>query len=603
MATSDLHMQVTDYDYVRDAPGSGGSFAKLATLIKAARAEADRVQSTCLLFDNGDTFQGTPVSDVMAQEKRTEAHPMPAIMQALGYDAAGLGNHDLDYGLDHLAACLSQLTFPIVCSNMKTAHLPMLRQTCMLERDVQDCAGTSHKLQIGLVSSLPDKTALWSRFHLEDKAVLQPPLPSIRTSAAALRAQGADLIIVLAHMGIALFDEGPDAQNQINEVARINDVDLIVGGHTHLRFPGPDHADVHDVDIAKGTVHGKPVVQPGAAGTDLGVIDLRLTRSDAGRRWSVATETVRLVSTTDQTAPDADVTALAAPAHERTRHYLSAEVARLANPMHSYFALADPSPLTTLFAQAKLMAIREATAGTEYASLPLLAAASSPLSGGLDGPENFIFLDKGPLQRRHIAGMNPYANNVWAVKTTGAQIVDWLERSALIFTKLVENAPDQPLIDARVPGFRYDAIYGLEYSIDPREAARFDAAGTRRAGTEGRIKSITWDGKPLDPAQSFLVAVTDHRAGGGGLYKPFASEEIVVRGSAPVQEVVLRYLQREDCSVVRGTKPWRFVPDMNRSAVLFTAPDAADHLNDIAHLHPEPCGVNAGGFLKVRLHL
>lgn len=94
LATSDLHMQMTCFDYVNDRPNTGGSLAKLATLIKKARREADEAGAACLLLDNGDTFQGTPMADLLARDEIHGPHPMVQAMNALHYDAGGLGNHD-----------------------------------------------------------------------------------------------------------------------------------------------------------------------------------------------------------------------------------------------------------------------------------------------------------------------------------------------------------------------------------------------------------------------------------------------------------------------------------------------------------------------------
>ena len=602
MATSDLHMQMTAFDYVRDKAGSGGSLATIATLIKIQREEAEKENRSCLLFDNGDTYQGNPVADVIAQSDTGDDHPVAKILAALNYGACGLGNHDFDHGLEYLETCLSQSGLPTVCSNLSTAHLPMVTKRHLLTRNVTAPDGQIYSVRIGIVSSMPEKTALWSRVHLQNRATVQPAVPALRREASALKSEGADIVIALAHMGIAAFDEGPETQNLIHEVAQIADVDVIIGGHTHLRFPGPDHKGIEGVDTEAGTIHGKPLVQPGAAGSDLGVMDLELSRHDNASPWRVAGCKVSLVPASRAVAADATVAQIAQPAHEKTRKHLSKRVAYIKQPMHSFFALAHPSTLPALLAEAKKSAIRAATAGTPLADLPLLAASSAPMTGGLDGPENYLYLDAGPVERSRVAGMNPYANNVWAVKTTGAQIVDWLERSAMIFNLLKPDAPDQNLIDPRVPGFHYDAIYGLSYTIDLRSPARFDTAG-RLIRRGGRISDVLWQGAPLDLEQSFIVATTDHRANGGGLYTPFSDTDIVVQGKMPLQAAVLRYFESADCKIIRTAKPWRFHPHMDRQALLLTSPRAAEHLDDIAHLLPEICGETEDGFLRVRLHL
>ncbi len=602
LATSDLHMQMTNFDYAKDRPGTGGSLAKLSTLIRYARDKAAQQGMACLLFDNGDTFQGTPLGDLIAIERMDQPNPMAACMNHLRYDAVGLGNHDFDHGLDKLAACLAQLNMPVVCSNFSSERLPMVQRNLMIDCQAHTDDGKTVDLRVGVLSSLPQKTALWSRHHVAARAHFERPLEALKQQAGAIRKQGADLVVVLAHMGLALFDEGEEGQNQISEVAALDEVDVVIGGHTHLRFPGPDHDSIAEADCNKGTVHGTPVVQPGVSASDLGVIDLDLQRVGEATGWSIEASTVELRPTMPGTPEDPDLVALTAPSHRETRRYLSQAVGNLKNPMNSFFALASPSPVPALLATAKRWTVEKAINGTQYADLPLLSVASAPLTGGFDGPDNFLSLASGPVHRHHVAGMNPYANHVWAVKTTGAQLVDWLERSVLIYNTLTCEDKDQMLVDPRVPGFRYDAIYGLTYEIDPRERPRFDAAGRRVAGRKGRVRNIQWRGKPLNEDQEFLVATTDHRAGGGGLYKTFGDNDIVIQGHAPLQDAVLDYFQTPKCSEVRSARPWKFVKDLRCSAILLTSPQAVQHLDDIAHLKPEPRGLTEEGFLKLRLH-
>ena len=603
LATSDLHMQIASYNYVRDEPDTSGSLAKIATLIADARREAEHEGQLCLLMDNGDTLQGGPMAEFLAGQKTRMPNPMIACMNHLRYDCGGLGNHDCDFGLDYLNRCLMQHEMPVVCSNIRAEKLRCVQDEVLLEREARTSDDETVTLRIGVLSSLPDKTAAWNRHHLTGLATLSDPIEALRRRAAALRGKGADLIVVLAHMGLSIFDEGPETQNRIAEVSALEDVDVVVGGHTHLRFPGPDHEDLENVDAARGLVHGTPVVQPGASGEDLGQIDLQLRQGSRQEKWNVADVTIRLLPVGPKTEQDPQVACLARAAHEATRTYLRQPAGHIAKPKHSYFALAQPNPVIALVAAAKERVIANAVAGTSLADLPLLSACSAKLSGGYHGPDNFICLTGGLIELRHIAGLNPYANQVWAVRANGARVLEWLERSTVIFNTLHPEAPEQLLINPQVPGFRYDFVFGLEYVVDLRRPAKFDVAGRPIPGNSGRITQVTWQGKPLDPEQEFLVATSDHRVGGGGLYRPFSFDEIMLDGESPLRRALVDYLKAPDCAAVRSARPWRFAQDMRRQAILLTSPDAVNYLNDIAALSPETCGVTKDGFLRVRLDL
>lgn len=603
LATSDLHMQLRSFDYVKSIPNDAPSLAKLATLIHAERDKAKKEGDVCLLVDNGDTWQGTPLADYIARDHKKIPHPLAEAMNYLKYDAIGIGNHDFDFGTDYLSGCLAQVSASVICSNIHGTVPPNIHDATLIDKDVILNDGTTHTLRVGILATAPDLTNTWNRHHLSGNIWFSRPLSRLQDAALQLRANGAEIILVLAHMGFATSgQDGPRSQNVLSQVAAISDIDAVVGGHTHERFPKGSVDASSKSDTSDGLVHGTPVVQPGASGSDLGRIFLSLRHTTDGK-WQTKAGASDLLQSGTDILEDRDVLRMTQSTHEETCSFLDQQAGRLANPMHTYFALAQPSPVQGLLAAAKKHAIRKAVEGTPYADLPLLAVASATLTGGLDGPENFISLDKGEIKYRHIAGLTPYANQVWAVKTNDARILDWLERSALIFNTLIPDRPDQLLINEDVPGFRYDAIFGLNYEIDPREPPLFDGAGKQIPGRKGRIASVTWQDRPLEPNQEFLVATTDHRVGGGGIYEPFDSEDIVVQGHAPLQAALLKYLENPSCDEVRSAKPWRLKAGMGLSAILLSAPEAAKKFDEVRSWAPEDCGVTEDGFLKVRLHL
>jgi 2',3'-cyclic-nucleotide 2'-phosphodiesterase/3'-nucleotidase len=597
LATSDLHMQLLDFDYTRDQHSEGGSLAKLAGLIAQARKDAD----LCLLLDNGDTLQGTPMGDLLAKSANGSVHPMAQAMNLLGYDAIGLGNHDFDFGLNALRGVLEQYEAPVVCSNFQSEETASVQPSVLIERTIRRGSETLPPVRIGITGAVPSMTGNWNRHHLANRAQFGPALPALKRAARDLQDRGADLVIALAHMGITLGDEGNDPQNQVIDVAGLDEVHVVIGGHTHLRFPGPDHAGTEGVDCDTGLIAGTPAVQPGTMGSDLGQIDLDLSYDGTG--WHIASTRVALRSALPQSPEEPAIASIAAPAHMATRDHLQEPVSRIHSAIHTYFALATPSPVIALMAAAQVHAARSALDDNTLAGLPVIAAASSPATGGYDGPQNFIALEPGTLLRRHVAGLNRYANQVWAVRTNGARIKDWLERASLIYNLLGPEQPDQFLVNAKIAGFRYDTIFGLEYKIDPTRPAAFDMAGRRIPGAQGRVSDIRWQGAPVDPAQEFIVATTDHRVGGGGAHPPFEDHEIVLRGSMPIEAALLSYLDTPDAEKEWRERPWRFRDNLGVSAILKTSPCAAEYIDEIEHLAPDVLGIMRDGFLHIRVHL
>ncbi|WP_318326867.1 5'-nucleotidase C-terminal domain-containing protein [Sulfitobacter sp. D35] len=602
MATTDLHMQLVGHDYVNDRPVERRGLAMLAPMIERARAEAVARGDLCLLLDNGDTLQGTPLGDWLAEQGTdVSPHPMAASLNHLRYDAVGLGNHDVDHGLPYLASVLDQYNMPVVCANLTSPTLPMLRRLAVLDRTVRDTAGEAHPLRIAVLSVLPPQTADWSRHHLEGRATVTGALDALRCALAEARAEGADLVVVLAHMGISGSESGPDPESAARAIAALDGVDAVVAGHTHLRFPGPDHDGIAGVDSRQGTLEGKAAVLPGVAGSDLGVIDLDLMRD--GTRWRVQNHTARLEALPLEAPRDPAILRLSQRAHEATRSFLSAKVTELPEAMHSYFALAQAGPLSHLLAAAKRRVVSRALCGTPLEDLPLLVATAIPAVGGLEGPDNFVCLPKGAVPRRSIAGISPYHNQVWAVRVTGAQVRDWLERSARIFETLTPGNADQLLVDTRVPGFRFDTVHGLDYEIDPTRAPAFDHSGYPVPGAPRRIRNLTFRGAPLDPAQDFVMATTHYRIGGGGGYEIHHDTQVALRSNTSTERALLDCLRSDDWALPDTRPPWLFTPGLGVKAVLYTAPDAVRHLSDLAWMAPEPLAPTCDGFLPVRLSL
>ena len=194
METTDLHTHILPYDYFADCPAEGVGLAHTATLIRAARAEAENV----LLFDNGDSLQGTPMADWAAAQGGDRLHPVIGAMNLLGVDAAVPGNHDFNYGLDFLTRALAGADFPVVCANVVTGALAaspcddttLLPASVILERTVRDGAGAAHPLRIGILGLVPPQVAAWDARHLTGRAALRDMVETAAARVPALRAAG-----------------------------------------------------------------------------------------------------------------------------------------------------------------------------------------------------------------------------------------------------------------------------------------------------------------------------------------------------------------------------------------------------------------------------
>ncbi|MEM6566395.1 MAG: metallophosphoesterase, partial [Pseudomonadota bacterium] len=273
MGTSDVHAHLRGFDYVRNVEAKEWGLTRLSTCVTRARSEAP----VSVLLDNGDILQGTPLAQVYSDPSHDSLHPVLEAMEAMGYDAFGLGNHEFNYGIDRLDQILSKTRLPVLCANVLSRKGAVVAEdkglypaTLMLDRTVADPeTGAEVNLRIGVLSVLPTQIMKWDGAHLKDRVETRDMVQSAARHAAQLRADGADVVILLAHTGIDPNGLGSDAENAALALAQIPSVDAMITGHTHQLFPSAAIRG-QGIDVAAGTVFGTPTVMPGYRGAYLG---------------------------------------------------------------------------------------------------------------------------------------------------------------------------------------------------------------------------------------------------------------------------------------------------------------------------------------------
>lgn len=551
LGTTDVHMHLWAYDYYQDRPVEEYGLARTATLIKAARAQAPNN----LLFDTGDLLQGNPLGDFVARIKPLrpgQVHPAYKVMNALRYDAANVGNHEFNYGLPFLRQALSTAAFPYISANVLNDEgpakgLPAFAPYVLLDRRFTDEAGVSHALKVGVIGFVPPQIMQWDRLALTGKVTARDIPETARALVPKMRAEGADVVVVVAHSGFEFGTTVFFAENTVARLAEVPGVDAIVFGHSHGQFPGTFFNRHPKVDLARGTINGVPAAMAGAWGSHLGVIDLVLDKS--GGRWKASDGRAELRAVYDRAArqslaePDPALAELVRAEHEGTLAYVRAEVAQTLAPIQSYFAQVADDPSVQLVSLAQLAYARRALAGTEHAALPLLSAAAPFKTGGRGGAGNYTDIPAGPVAVRNVADLYIYPNTVNIVRITGAQVREWLEMSAGAFNRIdPQGAPTQDLINGSFPSFNFDTLDGVTYTIDVTQEARYDRNGKLVAPTARRIRDLHFNGKPIDEAAWFGVVTNNYRASGGGSFPGLDGSNIILSAPDENREALLQYL-------------------------------------------------------------
>ncbi|MCV6585905.1 MAG: 5'-nucleotidase C-terminal domain-containing protein [Marinibacterium sp.] len=597
LGTTDLHMNLRGWDYYGDRPQTDIGLTRTAALIRRARTEAEDAGGHCLLFDNGDSLQGTPLVHGLCDDDT--AHPLMQCFGALGYDAIGLGNHDFNFGLPKLARILRDAPCPVICSNLIWPERPALPLVphLMITRDTAQGV-----LRIGVLSVLPPQTLDWDKHLLAGKLAIAGMAASARDTARHLRATGADLVIALAHTGFGERDAHRAQENALRPLAALPEIDAIVAGHTHQAFPGPHAPDAPDIDATMGRVHGTPVVMAASAGSCLGVIDLWLERPDDATGWQLRDGRGSLRNLASTPADeDPALVALLAPYHERARASMNTRIGQFDRAMHSYFAFVAPDPALALVAAAQAWGVRRVLAGTEPAGLPLLSAVSPSKSGGRNGPWHYTDVPKGHALRRHILDLQVFPNDLRAVVVTGDQIRDWLEMSATVLQQVAPGSQGVALTDFALPGYNFDVIYGLEYSIDLSQPPRFRADGSLISPDHRRIAELTHDGRPVAADARFLVALNNYRLNGGGHFQALRQAVPVPVPRMRIAQLVEDYVQSRDKDPLDSAPPpWRLMPQQGTEIRVRTGPGARAYLDGTRF---RDCGLDADGFLWLSMDL
>ena len=517
LSTTDLHGNILPIDYYTGKPDARG-LAKVASVVRAARHENP---SGTLLLDSGDAIQGTPLEYVHNRTNNAPPDPMMLSMNALGYDAMTVGNHEYNFGLAVLEKARGEARFPWLSANTykrgttETYHRPYI---------VKELNG----VRVGVLGLTTPGVPSWENRENYAGLEFREPVAEAKRWVDVLKArERADLVVIAMHMGLEedlATGEPPPGQvtneNRALAIAReVAGVDVILTGHTHREIPGV-------------LVNGVLIVQANLWGRQVGRIDVFLDKT-ANRGWSVAARQGRTISITESTPVDPEIAKLAAPYDQETRTWLGRPIGESDRELTAEDARFKDSALLDLVQRVQL------DVGKAEVSM---VASFNPQAR----------LPKGVVTVRDIAGLYIYENTLVVLEVTGQQLKEALEHSARFFRAYEPGKSPGELVDSRIPDYNFDIAEGVSYELDITEPVG------------RRIRNLRFHDQPLGPAQKLRLATNNYRVNGGGGYVMYKGAPEVYRSSQEIRELIVEWVLQHHRVPNEPTNNWRLIAALQK---------------------------------------
>lgn len=520
LATSDLHGQMTAYNYETGEEDREVGLSKLITLLRDARKEA--ASSNTLLVDAGDVLYDYSTNYFYDNLPDT-VQPIYQMMSKMNYDFVTLGNHEMDYPIDYIKKQLQDagLYDKLAVCNLfydetgDTVFSPYK----IITREMVTSEGNKVTVTIGIIGAtrgyLTNKRQRYTGYIDADDIY-----NNVKLQSEALKEVGVDVVVAVIHGGIGVLSGSDTTEHPGARIAALSTVDAVITGHSHEAFPANDgtYMFYNTVNESKGLVEGKPVVGMGSHAYALGVIDLELRVADDGT-ISIKSGSSSLRTVSAELPEDQEIMEF----FESYQEILDASIDYNEYPVADgivYTNLdcaAQDSALFQLINNAKIEYGKTyvQTNLKEYADYPIIAVtANLP-----DNKADYVVIED-TIGEQDIAKMIAETSAlkdsgyIYIYKITGKKLREWLEFSASIYAKQ-GTKPAASIYSGQASILitennlsqleRMFFFDGIEYEIDLTKQARYNQWGSLVSASYSRIKNLTYNGIEVTDDQIFLL--------------------------------------------------------------------------------------------------
>lgn len=529
--TTDVHGNFFPYDFITLAPGEG-SLARVSTAVDSLRAANP---GGVILLDNGDILQGQPTVYYYNFIDTVSPHIVPEIFDFMGYDAATIGNHDVETGHAVYDRVNKAMNIPWLGANVidTLTDAPYLTPYTVIERKGKKIAVLG-LLTPAIPSWLPEN--LWSGLRFDDMAATARKwIPIIRER------EHPDAIIGLFHSGHdASKTTGSVIENASMKVAaEVDGFDLVLMGHDHQRFLS---------EVVSPSGKKVPVVNPANNARSIGVIDFVFAATPSGKdSLSVVPKLLDVTAV----SPSKSYLARFADRLSSVSDFVERQLGTVTDTLSTRDAFFGPSSFMTLLHDLQL----------EISGAQISFAA--PLSFDAS-------IVAGPLRVSDMFTLYKYENMLYTLKLTGREIKDYLEMAYDLWTAPVSDSEDSQLIRfaSENPSLADNRLKNTSYNFDSAAGIDYTVDITRPRGEKITITSLS-DGTPFYPDSTYTVAVNSYRANGGGdlltLGAGIPADELssrVVRATdKDLRYYLIKAVEKRGVVSPRVETNWKFVPE------------------------------------------
>jgi 2',3'-cyclic-nucleotide 2'-phosphodiesterase / 3'-nucleotidase len=536
--TSDVHARLFPYDFINDRP-TQTSMANVHYVMEAART---RLGNNLILLDNGDMLQGTPAAYYANFEQDARRNLFSRVMNLMKYDAATIGNHDIEAGPDVYNRLKDEFNFPYLGANILDAETgtPYFKPYTVIRRQ---------RLNIVVLGLTTPSVPNWLPQHLWEGLVFQDMVEAAAYWVQYIKEnESPDAIIGLFHSGFGPTDP-PESAHPLEQASAY--VAINVPGFDVV-FTGHDHRE----RIEKVTnVAGEEVLVlgPGHFAENLAVAELTFERSDR-RVFELKDKKGEMVSTRNVAPSQAFFSAFEKDVSEIIE-FSGEPVGKLGKDLHTLEVFFGSAPFTDMVHQVQLE----------------LTGADLSFTASLAFDET---IRAGTLLVRDFFRIYEYENYLYTMALSGQEILDYLEYSYGLWLNEMQDENDhllrfrfneqgelpeqaQPRFMLRNAFYNFDSAAGIRYEVDL----------TQPTGSRIRILGFE-DGRTFDPQATYRVAINSYRGSGGGghltdgagIDHADLSGRIVFSTTRDLRSEMMDYFRRREVVTPQRRNNWEMVP-------------------------------------------